>query len=96
MSGLVGVFSAKGKCINDLYNLLGDHDHLGQAIGGIFTRQGNALYKEIHHIDDVPFLPRFGELLGNLPGNIGIGITSSSDVQPLKFCLLYTSDAADE
>jgi len=85
MSGLAGVYSVKGKCINDLYNLLGDHDHLGQAIGGIFTRQGKALYKEIHHIHDVPFLPRFGGLLGNLPGNIGIGVTSSSDIQPLKF-----------
>jgi amidophosphoribosyltransferase len=85
MSGLAGVFSTKGNCINDLYNLLGDHEHLGQAIGGIFTRQEKGLYKEIHHIHDVPFLARFGNLLGNLPGKMGIGITSSSDVQPLKF-----------
>ncbi len=85
MSGLAGVFSVKEKCINDLYNLLGDHDHLGQAIGGIFTHHDKALYKEIHRIHDIPFLPRFGDLLGNLPGNIGIGITSSSDIQPLKF-----------
>jgi amidophosphoribosyltransferase len=85
MSGLAGVLSTKGKCINDLYNLLGDHEHLGQAIGGIFTRQDKGLYKEIHHIHDVPFLPRFGDLLDNLPGNMGIGITSSADVQPLKF-----------
>ena len=40
MSGLSGVISNKGECINDLYNLLGDHEHLGQAIGGIFTRLG--------------------------------------------------------
>lgn len=85
MSGLAGVFSKRGNCINDLYNLLGDHEHLGQAIGGVFTRKGNGLYKEIHHIHDVPFLPRFGDLLGNLPGNLGIGVTSSADIQPLKF-----------
>jgi len=85
MSGLAGVMLNKGQCINDLYNLLGDHEHLGQAIGGIFTRKGNGLYKEIHRIHDVPFLPRFGDLLDKLPGAMGIGITSSADVQPLKF-----------
>lgn len=85
MSGLSGVFSLKGSCVNDLYNLLGDHEHLGQAIGGIFTRQGKGLYKEIHDIGKVPFLPRFGEYLDKLPGNIGIGVCSSADVQPLKF-----------
>jgi|GEM_PF-1863879 len=85
MSGLAGVFSKTGECVNDLYHLLGDHEHLGQAIGGIFTRHGKGLYKEIHRIHDVPFLPRFGNLLDNLPGNMGIGITSSADVQPLKF-----------
>jgi len=85
MSGLAGVFSTKNKCVNDLYNLLGDHEHLGQAIGGVFTRHGKGLYKEIHRIDDVPFLPRFGGLLENLPGQMGIGLTSSADVQPLKF-----------
>jgi amidophosphoribosyltransferase len=85
MSGLSGVFSTTGSCINDLYNLLGDHEHLGQAYGGIFTRKGNGLYKEIHAIDDVPFLPRFAKLLDHLPGNLGIGICSSADPQPLKF-----------
>ncbi len=85
MSGLAGVFSKRGECANDLYHLLADHEHLGQAIGGIFTRHGRGLYKEIHRIQDVPFLPRFGNLLDNLPGNMGIGITSSADVQPLKF-----------
>lgn len=85
MSGLSGVFSIKGSCIDDLYNLLGDHEHLGQAIGGIFTRHGKGLYKEIHAIDKVPFLPRFGEYLDKLPGNLGIGVCSSADVQPLKF-----------
>lgn len=85
MSGLSGVITNKGHCINDLYNLLGDHEHLGQAIGGMFTRLGNGLYKEIHAIDEIPFLPRFGKILNGLPGNLGIGVTSSADVQPLKF-----------
>lgn len=85
MSGLSGVFSIKGPCIDDLYNLLGDHEHLGQAIGGIFTRQGNGLYKEIHTIDRIPFLARFWDNLSKLPGNLGIGVCSSADVQPLKF-----------
>ncbi len=85
MSGLSGVFSVKEPCIEDLYNLLSDHEHLGQAIGGIFTRQGNGLYKEIHAISEIPFLPRFAKELDRLPGNIGIGVASSADVQPLKF-----------
>lgn len=85
MSGIAGIFSSKQPCINDLYNMLGDHEHLGQAIGGVFTRQGKGLYKEIHAIDKVPFLPRFGEYLERLPGNLGIGVCSSADVQPLKF-----------
>ncbi|HDQ22828.1 MAG TPA: hypothetical protein ENN28_02515 [Candidatus Uhrbacteria bacterium] len=85
MSGLSGVFAVKDDCIYDLYNLLGDHEHLGQSIGGIFTRQGNGLYKEIHSIVSVLFLPRFEEYIGKLPGNLGIGVCSSADVQPLKF-----------
>jgi len=85
MSGLAGIFSNKEPCINDLYNLLGDHEHLGQAIGGIFTRQGKGLYKEIHSIKSVPFLPRFAGEIDNLPGNLGFGVCSSADIQPLKF-----------
>jgi len=85
MSGLSGVFDKVKPCIDDLYNLLGDHEHLGQAIGGIFTRHDKGLYKEIHDIDQTPFLPRFGKVLNDLPGNLGFGVTSSADIQPLKF-----------
>ncbi len=85
MSGLTGVFSRIDPCIDDLYNLLGDQEHLGQAIGGVFTRQGKGLFKAIHAIDEVPFLPRFGKEIEHLPGNHGFGVTSSADVQPLKF-----------
>jgi amidophosphoribosyltransferase len=85
MSGLSGVFFNQGNCIYDLYNLLADQEHLGQKIGGVFTRKGKGLFKAIHAIDQVPFLPKFSEELDKLPGNLGIGVTSSADVQPLKF-----------
>jgi amidophosphoribosyltransferase len=85
MSGLAGIVTTDGDCNEDLYNLLADQEHLGQAIGGMFTRKGNGLFKAIHAIDQVPFLPRFASEIDKLRGNLGFGVTSSADVQPLKF-----------
>lgn len=84
MSGFFAVYSQGGSCVLNIYEATTDLDHLGSAYGGICTN-GNLMSPRIHKIQEAPFYVRFANELNNLPGNIGMGVISSSDVQPLPF-----------
>ncbi|MCX6740259.1 MAG: amidophosphoribosyltransferase [Candidatus Parcubacteria bacterium] len=83
MSGLFGVIS-KENCSYHIWRGTNAHSHLGNAIGGMVTWD-NGPRLAIHKITETPFLSRLANDLSRLTGEMGIGVISSDDVQPLPF-----------
>ena len=86
MSGLFGVIS-KNNCITSLYYGTDYHSHLGTEYGGIaFIDKKNGMpVKKIHDIDNSQFKSKFYEGSDKIKSNLGIGVISDKDPQPLSF-----------
>jgi amidophosphoribosyltransferase len=86
MSGLFGVVSKK-NCISSLYYGTDYHSHLGTEYGGIaFIDKKNRLpVKKIHDIANSQFKSKFYEGSNQITSNLGIGVISDKDPQPLSF-----------
>ena len=86
MSGLFGVVS-KNNCISSLYYGTDYHSHLGTEYGGIaFIDKKNQMpVKKIHDIANTQFKSKFYEGSDRIKTNIGIGVISDRDPQPLSF-----------
>jgi amidophosphoribosyltransferase len=86
MSGLFGVVS-ENNCISSLYYGTDYHSHLGTEYGGIaFIDQNNGMpIKKIHDIANSQFKSKFYEGSNQIKSNMGIGVISDKDPQPLSF-----------
>jgi amidophosphoribosyltransferase len=82
MGGFFGVAS-KTDCVADLFYGTDYHSHLGTMRGGMATvRQGNFV-RFIHDITNSQFRSKFEDDLAKMQGNLGIGVISDFEDQPL-------------
>jgi amidophosphoribosyltransferase len=85
MSGLFGVVS-DNNCISTLYYGTDYHSHLGTEYGGIaFIDENEIPVKKIHSISNSQFKSKFYEGSDDIKSQLGIGIISDKDPQPLTF-----------
>jgi len=81
MSGIFGVVSKK-DCASDLLYGTDYHSHMGTEYGGMAV-YGKKLHRHIHDISKSQFKSKFFEEYKEMEGNIGIGVISDRDPQPL-------------
>ncbi len=81
MSGIFGVIS-KGNCASTLFYGTDYHSHMGTEYGGMVVK-GERLYRAIHNISQSQFKSKFMEDYREMAGNMGIGVVSDRDPQPL-------------
>ena len=85
MSGLFGIIS-NDNCISNLYYGTDYHSHLGTEFGGIaFIDKNGRPVKKIHDISNSQFKSKFYEGSDKIDSNLGIGVISDKDPQPLSF-----------
>ena len=83
MSGIFGIVS-NNNCISSLYYGIDYHSHLGTEYGGIaFIDENQKLVREIHDISNSQFKSKFNNK--DIRSNLGIGVISDKDPQPLSF-----------
>jgi len=85
MSGLFGIIS-NDNCVSNLYYGTDYHSHLGTEFGGIaFINEKGMPVKKIHDISNSQFKSKFYEGSDKISSNLGIGVISDKDPQPLSF-----------
>jgi amidophosphoribosyltransferase len=103
MSGIYGVAS-QDNCTEDLYYGTDYNSHLGTAFGGIAVL-GDRFERRIHDISQSQFKSKFADDAESMKGNMGIGVISDCDEQPVyinskfgPFCLVTNGflENADE
>ena len=82
MGGFFGA-AVKEDCVNDLFYGTDYHSHLGTKRGGLAVWNQNGFSKSIHNIESDYFRSKFEADLPKLTGNLGIGVISDTDSQPL-------------
>ena len=82
MGGLFGVVS-KDDCVNDLFYGTDYHSHLGTKRGGMAVSNRKGFERSIHSIENSYFRSKFEPDLPKFKGNLGIGVISDNDSQPL-------------
>jgi amidophosphoribosyltransferase len=82
MGGLFGEVSTS-DCILDLYYGTDYHSHLGTKLGGLCVKGSDGYSRSIHNIENDYFRSKFETDLPKLGGNMGIGVISDTDSQPL-------------
>ena len=90
MGGFFGVASKK-DCVSDVFFGTDYHSHLGTKRGGITTVCEEGFIRYIHDITNSQFRSKFDEDIHKMRGNMGIGIISDYEDQPL----LITSHLGD-
>jgi amidophosphoribosyltransferase len=84
MSGLFGIVSNE-NCISNLYYGTDYHSHLGTEYGGIaFIDENDIPVKKIRDIGNSQFKTKFYEGSDKIKSNLGIGVISDKDPQPLS------------
>ncbi len=80
-----GIFacSSKTACINELYYGTDYLSHLGTKRGGIATIDHDGIHRSIHNLENAYFRNKFEPELGELTGNMGVGVISDTDAQPI-------------
>ncbi|MBM3243910.1 MAG: amidophosphoribosyltransferase, partial [Candidatus Omnitrophica bacterium] len=81
MSGIFGVV-AKKNCNEDLFYGTDYHSHLGTQFAGLAVF-GKSLQRKIHDIRGSQFKTKFYEDYKAMKGNMGIGVISARDEQPI-------------
>jgi len=81
MSGIFGVV-AKKNCNEDLFYGTDYHSHLGTQFAGLAVF-GKSLQRKIHDIRGSQFKTKFYEDYKAMKGNMGIGVVSARDEQPI-------------
>ena len=82
MSGLFGVLT-RNPCVTDLFYGTDYHSHLGTRRAGISTNDNGVMHLNIHNIQNSYFRTKFSEDLHEMTGNMGIGVISDTDPQPI-------------
>lgn len=82
-----GIFGAalKEACCNDLYYGVDYNSHLGTRRAGMATynHETQCFCRSIHSIENTYFRSKFDDELVKFKGNIGIGVISDNDPQPI-------------
>ena len=82
MGGFFGTV-LKQPCIKDLFYGIDYHSHLGTKRAGIVTHDGELFHRSIHDIENSYFRTKFSDELDKFKGNLGIGVISDTDAQPI-------------
>lgn len=82
MSGFFGVVSKK-DCILPLFFGVDYHSHLGTKRGGLAVYGEEGFVRNIHNIENSPFRTKFETDIESMHGNLGIGIISDNEPQPI-------------
>ena len=82
MGGFFGIVS-KQPCVKDLFYGIDYHSHLGTKRAGMVTHDGELFHRSIHDIENTYFRTKFSDELSKFEGNIGIGVISDTDAQPI-------------
>ncbi|MHC4597649.1 MAG: amidophosphoribosyltransferase [Planctomycetota bacterium] len=82
MGGLFGT-ALKSDCVDTLFFGTDYHSHLGTVRGGMAVRNGQGISRFIHDITNAQFRSKFEDDLRQMSGNLGIGIISDYEDQPL-------------
>ena len=83
MSGFFGVVS-KTKCVEDVFYGTDYHSHLGtKRAGMVFDVPGKGFRRSIHSLENAYFRNSFESNLPDFDGNVGMGVISDTDPQPL-------------
>ena len=82
MGGFFGTISRQ-PCVKDLFYGIDYHSHLGTKRAGMVTHDGEVFHRSIHDIENTYFRSKFSDELDKYKGNIGIGVISDTDAQPI-------------
>lgn len=81
MSGIFGIIS-QGECAETLFYGTDYHSHMGTEHAGM-TVLGKRFYGAIHDISQSQFKSKFVDDYKQMKGNMGIGVISDKEPQPL-------------
>jgi amidophosphoribosyltransferase len=85
MSGFFGVVS-KSKCVYDVFYGTDYHSHLGtKRAGMVFYTKKRGFRRSIHSLENDYFRTKFEPDLEKFKGNLGMGVISDTDPQPILF-----------
>jgi amidophosphoribosyltransferase len=73
----------KSDCVDKLFFGTDYHSHLGTVRGGMAVRNGDGISRFIHDITNSQFRSKFEDDLRKMSGNLGIGVISDFEDQPL-------------
>ena len=84
MGGFFGTVS-KASCVTDLLYGTDYNSHLGTKRGGLATydAEEGMFARSIHNLESTYFRTKFEDELDKFKGNVGIGIISDTDPQPI-------------
>lgn len=83
MGGFFGT-ALKKDCVTDLYYGTDYNSHLGTKRGGMATYDPVAGFvRSIHSLESTYFRTKFESVLPRFKGNLGIGVISDNDSQPI-------------
>lgn len=84
MGGFFGA-ALKKKCVNDVFYGVDYNSHLGTRRGGMVTydTEEKRFCRSIHSLESSYFRTKFEAELHKYRGNIGIGVISDTDPQPI-------------
>ena len=82
MGGFFGVAS-KDDCVYEVFFGTDYHSHLGTKRGGMTMYGSNGFQRAIHNIENSPFRTKFENDIEEMHGNLGIGVISDTEPQPL-------------
>ncbi len=82
MGGFFGVAKHE-NCINELFYGVDYNSHMGTKRAGIATCYNGVFTRSIHNIENAYFRSKFEPDLDDFKGNVGIGVISDTDAQPI-------------
>lgn len=83
MGGFFGVVKRSRECINELFYGVDYNSHLGTRRAGMASVDNGRFMRSIHNIENTYFRTKFESDLAEFSGNMGIGVISDTDAQPI-------------